>query len=143
MTSSPVVTVTRTFKARPERVFQAFEKPDELARWMGVRGSVTEVRALDVRVGGAVSVQMSWDNGMSIRLYGTFQQVERPSRLRFSWAMEGDDANKGVVTVTITSVDGGTELTLTHEGLSGPALKQSAAGWNQMFDGLEALVEES
>lgn len=135
------VTVTRTFKARPERVFRAFENPAELARWMGQPGSRTEVQALEVRQGGPVRVQMSWENGMSIRLSGTFQQVEKPSLLRFTWAMEGDNANAGTVTVVIRPHGTGSELTLTHEGLTGSAQKQSRAGWNGWFDRLQALVE--
>lgn len=142
MTAEAVI-VTRTFRAGPERVFAAFEDPGELARWMGQPGSRTEVHALEVREGGPVRVQMSWENGMSIRLHGTFQQVERPSLLKFTWAMEGDDANAGVVTVEIRPHGTGSELTLTHEGLTGPALKQSRAGWNGWFDRLQALLEEN
>ena len=76
-----------------------------------------------------------------IRLYGTFQRVEKPSLLTFTWAMEGDDTNTGVVTVEFQPHGTGTELTLTHEGLTGSAQTQSRAGWNQMFDGLQVLVE--
>ncbi|MGE0352373.1 MAG: SRPBCC domain-containing protein [Gemmatimonadales bacterium] len=140
MTTKAVI-VTRTFKAPPARVFAAFEDPAQMARWMGQPGSSTEVQGLDLREGGAVRVQMSWENGMSIRLYGTFQRVERPSLLRFTWAMEGDDANQGVVTVELRPHGTGTELTLTHEGLSGSAQKQSRAGWNGWFNRLQELVE--
>jgi uncharacterized protein YndB with AHSA1/START domain len=141
MTNSQAVRVTRTFKAQPERVFAAFEDPAELARWMGQPGSRTEVHALEVREGGAVRVQMSWDNGMSIRLHGTFRRVERPSLLEFTWAMEGDEANQGVVTVRFERHGTGTELTLTHAGLTGRAQAQSKAGWNGWFDRLQKLVE--
>lgn len=141
MTTTKPVTVTRTFKARPERVFAAFEDPAEMARWMRQPGSKTEVQTLDVREGGAVQVEMTWDNGMFIRLFGTFQRVEKPSLLEFTWAMEGDDANNGVVTVEFEPHGTGTELTLTHEGLTGPAQAQSKAGWNGWFDGLQQLVE--
>lgn len=142
MTEGAVI-VTRTFRASPERVFRAFEDPAEMARWMGQPGSRTEVQALEVREGGTVRVQMTWDNGMAIRLSGTFRRVEKPSVLQFTWAMEGDDANAGVVTVEIRPHGSGCELTLTHEGLTGSAQKQSRAGWNGWFDRLQELVEEA
>jgi uncharacterized protein YndB with AHSA1/START domain len=122
-------------------VFAAFEDPAQMARWMRSHGSKTEVQALDVREGGGVLVQMSWDNGMSIRLYGTFKRVEKPSLLEFTWAMEGEEANNGVVTVEFEPHGTGTELTLTHEGLTGPALGQAKAGWGAMFDQLRVVVE--
>ena len=141
MTTSEAVIVTRMFKARPERVFAAFENPAELARWMAQPGSTTEVQALEVREGGPIAVLMSWDNGMAIRLSGTFTRVEKPSLLEFTWEMEGDDANNGVVTVELQPNAAGTELTLTHEGLAGPAKTYAEQGWNGWFDGLQALVE--
>jgi uncharacterized protein YndB with AHSA1/START domain len=112
-----------------------------MARWMGQQGSKTEVQTLDVREGGAVLVQMSWDNGMSMRLSGTFKRVEKPSLLEFTWTMEGDDANEGVVTVEFVPHGTGTELTLTHEGLTGPAKAYAQAGWNGWFDELQTVVE--
>lgn len=141
MNASQPVRVTRTFQARPERVFAAFEDPEELAQWMGQPGSETRVHVLDVREGGVVELEMRWDNGMSIRLHGTFLQVDKPSLLKFTWAMAGDDANSGVVTVEIKPFGTGAELTLTHEGLTGPALAQSKAGWNGWFNQLQGLVE--
>ena len=141
MTTSTAVTVKRTFMARPERVFAAFENPVELARWMCQPGSTTEVETLELRQGGRVRVQMSWDNGMSMRLSGTFTRVEKPSLLEFTWAVEGMDANEGVVTVELEQHGTGTALTLTHDGLSGPAKAYSEAGWNGWFDGLQAMVE--
>jgi uncharacterized protein YndB with AHSA1/START domain len=54
MTTSKTVTLTRTFKARPERVFAAFENLAETARRGGMRRRKTEVKTQDVRDGDAV-----------------------------------------------------------------------------------------
>jgi uncharacterized protein YndB with AHSA1/START domain len=67
--------------------------------------------------------------------------VDKPSLLEFTWAMEGDDVNKGVVSVEFEPHGSGTELTLTHEGLTGKAQAQAEAGWNEWLDGLQKLVE--
>jgi uncharacterized protein YndB with AHSA1/START domain len=84
---------------------------------------------------------MRWENGMAIQLSGTFRRVEKPSLLEFTWVMESDDANNGVVTVQIEAHGTGTELTLTHDGLAGPAKTYAEQGWNGWFDALEAVVE--
>lgn len=141
MTTTSAVTVTRTFKASPERVFAAFETPAELARWMIQPGATTEVLDLNVREGGAIAVEMRWENGMALHLTGTFRRVEKPSVLEFTWEMEGDTANDGVVTVRLDPHGTGTQLTLTHDGLAGPAKTYSEQGWNGWFDALEAVVD--
>ncbi len=141
MTISGAVTVTRTFKASPERVFAAFEDPAEMERWMCQSGSTTEVQELDVREGGLIAVPMRWDSGMAIHLSGTFRRVERLSLLEFTWGMEGDDANNGVVTVEFESRGTGTEVTVTHEGLTGSAKVYSEQGWNEWLDALETVVD--
>ena len=63
----PAVIVTRTFKARPERVFAAFEDPAEMALWMRQPGSKTEVQALDVREGGGGGVRAAKHHGRRTR----------------------------------------------------------------------------
>lgn len=141
MTNADAVIVTRTFKAAPERVFAAFEEPTELARWMAQPEAKTEVQALEVREGGELRVHMSWENGMTMLLYGTFKRVEKPSLLEFTWAVEGMGANSGVVTVEFAPHGTGTQLTLTHDGLAGGAKQYSEEGWNGWFDKLQALVD--
>ena len=140
MTTSRALTVTRLFKSPPEVVYAAFEDPAKCAMWMGPVGSKTEVQKLDVREGGALLLLLSFDNGMSVRLYGTFRRVEPAKLLEFTWAMEGDP-EETVVTVEFEPHGTGTELVLTHEGLRTTEERtQNEAGWSEFFDRLEAVL---
>ena len=49
----PVLRLRRTFEAPRETVFDAFTKPDELAKWWGPKGMTTPVAEVDLRTGGA------------------------------------------------------------------------------------------
>lgn len=140
MTTSQALTVTRLFKSPPETVYGAFADPAKCAMWMGPRGSKTEVQKLDVREGGSLLLDISFDNGFSVRMYGTFKKVEPAKLLEFSWAMEGDP-QETTVTVEFEPHGSGTELVLTHEGLvSAEDRAQNEAGWGEFFDRLEEVL---
>ncbi len=140
MTTSQALTVTQHFESPPDVVYEAFVDPEKCARWMGPRNSTTEVQKLDVTVGGALLLQIAFENGFSVRMYGTFQRVEPSKLLEFTWAMEGD-AQETTVTVEFEPDGNGTELILTHEGLtSAEDRAQNQAGWTEFFDRLQEVI---
>ncbi len=131
--------MTRLFESSPEVVYGAFVDPDKCAMWMGPRGSKTEVQKLEVHEGGALLLNISFDNGFSVRMFGSFTRVERAKLLEFTWAMEGDP-QQTTVTVEFEPHGTGTELTLTHEGLvSAEDRAQNEAGWGEFFDRLTEI----
>jgi Activator of Hsp90 ATPase homolog 1-like protein len=45
------------------------------------------------------------------------------------------------VSIDIVAVDGGCELTLTHEGVLADYADRTPQGWGMIFDGLTALLD--
>ena len=61
----------------------------------------------------------------------------------FGWGWEGDDdlpPDASTVTVTVEPADGGSRVTLVHEGLNDEQAAMHAEGWNHYFERLERLA---
>ena len=136
----PVLQLRRTFEARRESVFDAFTKPDELAKWWGPKGMTTPVAEIDLRTGGAYRFDMAEPDGGIHRVTGVFREVRRPEKLvyTFMWE-EGDFAGvETLVTIEFADLGAATELTLTHELLpSERACELHEQGWTSSFDCLD------
>jgi uncharacterized protein YndB with AHSA1/START domain len=126
----------------PERVFDAWTDARGMVSWMRP-GPTTDVKVdLDVRQGGSFSIDMIFGDE-SILHTGTYEVVDRPKRLVFTWmARHFETPTK--VSLDFRRVEGGTELVLVHEGLPS---EESAAGhtegWTQIFTHLEAALGKS
>ncbi|MEQ9569176.1 MAG: SRPBCC domain-containing protein [Longimicrobiales bacterium] len=136
------LTLTRTIAADPEAVFDAWTRPDLMARW-----SCPDPRAeleidVDLRVGGAYRIRMAMDEGTWTAL-GTYREVERPRRLVYTWDWEEGDHRMDadtVVTVEFVAVDEGTRVTLTHAGFpAAEATDGHHEGWTACLDHLERM----
>ncbi len=145
MSSEPVVvSVTRRFRASPERVFDAWLSPELIGRWMfGPALREEEVLRIDVdaRVGGRFSFLVRRGE-MEIDHVGTYREIARPTRLVFTWGIIGDSEEESVVSIDIVADGGGSLLTLTHE--MDPKWAEYAsrteAGWTKMLAALEITL---
>jgi uncharacterized protein YndB with AHSA1/START domain len=145
MTESSGSTITRTFAAPVESVFDAWVTPASFAAWFG--GSGVEVPldsvAMDARSGGTWKATMVLGSGMpDINWFGEFTEVDRPHKLVMTLADRPGDARE-IVTATFTAVEGGTEMVFSQTGgnLSAEEYERVTAGWQSFFDAMEALVE--
>jgi uncharacterized protein YndB with AHSA1/START domain len=136
-----MITITRTFAAPPERVFAAWTDPSQFAHWFGGAATTVEDVSMDVRPGGAWRARMVLEGGATeIPWRGTYQEVDRPSRLVLTLTdRPGDDYE--LVTVVLKEVGGGTEMTFTQEGGHLPAeqYQQAEEGWRGFFDTMASL----
>lgn len=141
MASAPNLTIKRRLKAPPQKVYEAWTQPQQIARWWGNTGSDrAPVARVDVRVGGRFHVQFWSPDGEEHNIGGTYLEVAAGRKLVFTWAWYSTPDRESQVTVDLKADGAETILTLTHEKFFN---EQTAAnhsrGWNRSFDALEAM----
>ncbi len=142
-TADQVLRLERRFEAAPERVFDAFTKPEQLKQWWGPEGFTTPKAKLDVRAGGAYAIDMKAPSGEIYRVRGTFRTVERPKRLVYTWAwQEGSYADlPTLVTLEFLAKGKGTLLRITHEGMTtAEMVDDHKGGWSSTLERLAAML---
>jgi len=133
--------ITRMIRADRQRVWDAWTKPDQMKRWACPQpGGVQDVES-DFRVGGAYTLRMRVEEN-EYTAFGTYREIDEPSRLVYTWDWREPDHATGetVVTVEFVEKDGGTEVVLVHEGFRTPEHAQAhTEGWGACVAHLEAL----
>lgn len=76
----PLVRITRTFDAPPNKVFRAHTDPELLARWLGPRSTEMRVEHYECRTGGSYRYLHTTCEGFEAWFHGSFHEV-RPSEL--------------------------------------------------------------
>jgi uncharacterized protein YndB with AHSA1/START domain len=135
------LTVSRTIKASPERVFDAWLDPAMMTRFMVPRPDmhVSEV-STDPRVGGRFRVVMVGDKDYAHE--GTYKEITRHTRLVFTWEAPWS-APDTTVTLTFTPEGRATRVDLTHvRFLSEESRDNHGQGWTGMLANLEAKLTQ-
>lgn len=146
MNTANRVEIQRRFKAKPETVYDAWTRPEIIARWWGPEGVHLGDHSFDLTEGGAWRTVMVSPEGKKHIVGGVYRELRRPHRLVITWAWEegGTPGESSLVTVTFEPAGqpSGREtlMTLVHDRLAG---EDSAAahtmGWNSSLNCLEAL----
>ena len=126
------LTINRTIRAPREKVFDAFIKPEAMARWMGPRGMALTAEA-DARVGGRYRVTMRSRDGDSFSVGGVYREIARQERIVYTWQWEQGPMPgiETLISVQFSDKDGGTELRMTHSGFPDAAMRDSHhGGWD-------------
>jgi uncharacterized protein YndB with AHSA1/START domain len=143
VTDNRTLRIERTFRAPAEAVFDAWTSEEVVGRWWRAEHDwETSAAEIDLRVGGAVRVVMrnpdkdaEWGGG------GTYTEVERPTRLAFTWIWDGD-TRRTLIEIDFEERDGVTTVRFTQSGLwDEDAVRSHEEGWSRLFDGLEAALE--
>jgi uncharacterized protein YndB with AHSA1/START domain len=141
-TINPVLTVIRVFAAPPEKLFDAWFTREQWQAWIGPEGCRCDVPVLEARQGGRYRVQMHLNDGREIPVEGVFQEVDRPKTLTFTWGWALSSNSDTLVRLVFRAVPGGTELTLTHEGLPTEDDRIGhGKGWNSTLNKLSRFVK--
>jgi uncharacterized protein YndB with AHSA1/START domain len=139
-TKSETVEVRRTIAASPQRVFEAWTRPEELKRWAAPGPMETSLAEVDLRVGGSYRLHMHGPDGSEFRVRGTYREIDPPRRLVYTWSTElSADVVDSVVTVEFLDRSGSTEVVLRHDKL---ITEQSRARHTEGWIGCIAKLED-
>lgn len=138
--------LTHTIRADAERLFRAWTDPKELRHWWRMEGpgwSFTEA-SIDLRVGGRYRLGMTSPDGQTHVAVGEYVEIDRPSRLVFTWDWENPASRVGDTLVTLEfkkAGDHATEVVLTHERFAdADRVANHERGWSQLLRLLDQRV---
>lgn len=134
----------RVLRTTAEKVYKAFIDADAMAKWLPPNGFTGKVHEMDARVGGGYRMSFTnFSTGKSHSFRGRY--VELMPGERVCYTDRFDDPNlpgEMRVTVTLTKVSVGTELSIVQEGIP-DAIPPEACylGWQESLTALAKLVE--
>lgn len=141
--------VSRDLGASPEQIFDAWLDPETVRMWMQVAlgdlGLEPDVRRveIDAREGGGF-VFSDMREGEEAVHWGSYLEIDRPNRLRFSWftSEEEEREDNSVVTLSVEPVDGRSRATIEHEMSAQWAeyVEQTKSGWDRMLLATEKVL---
>lgn len=139
----PSLTLTRRFRARPEKVWAAWTDPEKLIGWFcTTKARPGSLRAeLDVRVGGRYRISFDMESGEYSEVGGIYREVVPNEKLVFSWAWHSTPERESLVTVSIKPDGAGSLMLFTHEQFFDETARDNhAKGWNELFEQLEQVL---
>ena len=136
------VSVSRRMAAAPGDVFDAWIDPDLAGRWLfRTEGGQLERCEIDPRVGGGFRIDERRPDGVAEH-YGKYVALERPGWVVFDfWTSATEERTR--VTVELAPDDGGTLLTLTHEGVEADWEEKTRLGWTMLVGKLAGALASS
>jgi predicted enzyme related to lactoylglutathione lyase/uncharacterized protein YndB with AHSA1/START domain len=141
--SANTLSVKRFLKAPREKVYAAWTKADEIAKWFGPETCQVLSAQLEPRVGATFHLRLRDERMGDIEVRGVYREAT-PSRLVFTWNCSGHPAlnfAETLVTVDFLARDGGTDLHITHEGLPDAQWRDDhQAGWSGCLDKLARFL---
>ncbi|HEX5244759.1 MAG TPA: SRPBCC family protein [Tepidisphaeraceae bacterium] len=134
----------RVLRTPPDRVYRAFIDADAMAKWLPPNGFTGKVHQLDAKVGGTYKMSFTnFNNGQPHSFGGRYLELVPGERLRYTGVF--DDPNlkaEMVTTVTLKKSLGGTDVSITQEGI--PEMiptDMCYLGWQESLVLLAKLVE--
>ena len=130
------LTFTRSVGVPPAEVFHMFTSPSALQEWC------CQAAQVDPRPSGRL--YLWWNQGYYTA--GVFTEVTTGQHLAFTWQGAGDPAATVVQVDFASAVGGGTQVTVTHNGVgtdtvwasTGEGIRQ---GWEAALENLQSVLE--
>jgi len=157
----PEFRTERLFAAPRETVWDAWTIPDQLAQWMGPKGSTSESVTADIRTGGMHHWRMDMPGGGAMYGRADYREVTPPSRLVWVHGFADAEGNRvampfaenwplTMLTIVTFAEEGeGTRVVLTWAPLDASAVEEQVfadnipsmtGGWNGSFEQLDEFL---
>ena len=133
------LTVERVIDAPAEKLFDAWLDPETMKRFICPFDTTVPTAFSDAHEGGRFEVMMRV-NGKDLPHTGTYNEIDRPNRLVFTWESHAsrDDSE---VTLTFTPGTGGTHVKLTQVRFVGEDQREGhRKGWTSILEKLAAVA---
>ena len=128
-------------RATPERVFKAIAS-EEIAKWWGSKETYRVTKWTgELKVGGSFRSEGIGSDGKTFVVSGEFLEIDAPKKLVHTWRYDWGDS-KTTITYRLEAIDGGTRLTIRHEGFrDAKDCAEHATGWERVFTWLQKYLE--
>jgi uncharacterized protein YndB with AHSA1/START domain len=138
------VRIERTFAAAAATVFDAWTSVEVLRRWWPAGpGWETPVAEVDLRVGGRLRLVMRAPDGAEFGGEGHYVEINRPTRLVFTWQWDTVQLGTQLQLVEVTFIenpDTTTTVVLVNRGLTEADEQSHREGWQASFDNLDGIL---
>lgn len=138
ITEDTKIELRRSFRASPERVFEAWIDPVDVRQWL-LAAPARDMKkvSIDARIGGVFYVVEECGT-LKTKHNGRYLKIDRPRHLVFT--LSGPGLPNTLVTIDIFPTESGCTLTLTHTGVLPRDLDMARQGWDEIMRGLEQIV---
>lgn len=137
--------VSRQINVSPQRVFDAWTSPEMIVRWWGAGGVTCPAAEIDLTIGGAYRIANQTPDGATMWITGSFNRIEPPNALAYTWAMEPIEPHTthSLVEVAFDPTPDGTLVTVRQTRIaSAGAREMHLDGWKGCLDGLHKLLND-
>lgn len=123
-----------------ERVWQAWEQPEQLQKWWSPGGSIVTSANIHLTPGGMFTV-MSQRRGLIFEVSGTVEAASRPRSFVTTWTWTQADpdiaAQETRLSVRFDPVAAGTRVRVEQAGFTTEeSSRRNAEGWVRALEGL-------
>ncbi|HZC71611.1 MAG TPA: SRPBCC domain-containing protein [Jatrophihabitans sp.] len=140
MTGPGVVSaiVERLLPATPDEVYEQWLDPDALLDWMCPRPARCLSVQAEPRIGGRIRIDIE-EHGRPFYVHGTYTDLDRPSRIGFTWSCSTWPDPSLVSHVLVTLLPRGADqtlMTISHSALTADLADQHRHGWQLIAEQL-------
>jgi uncharacterized protein YndB with AHSA1/START domain len=141
-----ILTITRTFNAPRELVFNSWIEREHIKRWWGPEGFEMTSCEMDVRPGGQWRYCIRSPEGRDYWRSGEYREVVPPERLVFTHVTDdpfGEIGHTTLVEIILTEVGSRTLMFFRQGEFDTIASCEShRGGWGSCFDRFESYLEQ-